>query len=118
MAERISKHLRLLKHDTKLPAGFSKEYIEKIESAKMCAKILYRAGARQVWLFGSLAKGIKVSQLSDIDLAVVGMSRERAFTLKKKLRLETGEKVDLVVLETANPGFRNSIIQNRVLLAR
>jgi len=93
-------------------------YEKKLGTAKWCAKVLYANGAKRVWLFGSLAKGADIHQLTDIDIAVEGLKKPALDRTRRIIRSKVKSKVDIVILETANPGFRNSIMKSRILLSR
>ena len=63
----------------------------------LAAEILMRDGCREVYVFGSLAKGT-FSADSDIDLAIVGLPKERFFSAYGRI-LEVHRRVDLVGLD-------------------
>jgi predicted nucleotidyltransferase len=64
----------------------------------LATKILLAEGCKEIYLFGSIAKG-SFSKTSDIDIATIGLSKEKFFraygTLLSKLR----RHIDLVGLD-------------------
>ena len=75
------------------------------------ARLLRAAGARRVWLFGSLAEG-RARLESDVDLAVEGLPASTAyFRLVGDLVELYGTNVDLVELEKAPPGLAARILE-------
>ena len=69
---------------------------------KKAAQALKAAGAREVYVFGSAAKGI-LREDSDIDLAISGLPPERFFKAMGKAGDILGRNVDLVDLDEVNP---------------
>jgi predicted nucleotidyltransferase len=86
--------------------------------ARQAAKLLkQRFGARQVVLFGSLARGDFFHRRSDIDLAVDGIESQhfwRAWSALDTLGHEF--EIDLVDIETVLPRLRLEIEQEGVEL--
>lgn len=81
---------------------------------RRAAAILYDAGARAVWLFGSRA-GVKAAdRLSDFDLAVEGLPNG-AGAIDQASR-ELRGKVDIVRVESATPDLRWGIAHRRILV--
>ncbi len=74
----------------------------RIEEA---AAALKAAGAREVYVFGSAAKG-KVRENSDVDLAVSGLPPEVFFRAMGKASRAIGRPVDLIDLDEDNPFTR------------
>jgi len=72
--------------------------------------VLERAGAREIWLFGSFAKGAETAS-SDVDLAVAGLPAERLFPALAELMDLFGVRVDLVRLEDAPESLRLRVIE-------
>ncbi|HUY12695.1 MAG TPA: nucleotidyltransferase domain-containing protein [Terriglobia bacterium] len=60
------------------------------------------AGAREVYVFGSAAKGIS-GQNSDVDLAVSGLPPEVFFRAMARAARALGRPLDLVDLDEDNP---------------
>jgi predicted nucleotidyltransferase len=77
--------------------------------------LIERYGVRRVILFGSLASG-RVSDRSDVDLAVEGMASEVYFPALADLMGLLGCPVDLVRVEDALPSLRAAIDADGVLL--
>lgn len=66
---------------------------------------LKAAGAREVYLFGSAAKG-KLRENSDVDIAVSGLTPEVFFRAIGKASRALGRPVDLIDLDEDNPFTR------------
>jgi len=66
------------------------------------AAVLKEEGAREVYLFGSLAKG-RERPGSDIDLAVSGLPPERFFRALGRVMEAVNVRVDLIDLDDDNP---------------
>lgn len=81
---------------------------------RRAAAILYGAGAKAVWLFGSRAGDRTADRLSDFDLAVEGLS-DRTGAIAQASR-ELRGKVDVVRVESANPALRWGIAHSRILI--
>lgn len=86
--------------------------------ARQGAALLYANGARQVWVFGSVARGRPFDERSDIDLAVEGLPADIYFRMVGELLSLLPCSVDLVELEKASPRLRENILRFRVLLPR
>lgn len=69
------------------------------------AAALKAAGAREVYLFGSAAKGTR-REGSDVDLAVEGLPPEAFFPAMAKAARILGVPLDLVDLDEDNPFTR------------
>ncbi len=78
--------------------------------AREAARILKEEyGARQVILFGSLARGT-FGLRSDVDLAVEGLSGRAFYRAVGRLQaLDSSLSVDLVDVEEASPALRRAI---------
>jgi predicted nucleotidyltransferase len=67
-------------------------------------------GAKEVILFGSLARRVDFTRWSDIDLAVRGIDPDKFFAAFGAVeRIDVGFQVDLVELENCRPAMRQSI---------
>jgi predicted nucleotidyltransferase len=67
-------------------------------------------GAKEVILFGSLARRVGFTRWSDIDLASRGIPAEKyLMAMDTVLRLSAEFKIDLMELETCPPALLNSI---------
>ena len=62
------------------------------------AEILMQDGCREVYVFGSVAEGT-FSDASDIDLAIVGLPKERFFSAYGRILLKVRRRIDLVALD-------------------
>ena len=69
---------------------------------KRGAALLTLEGAREVYVFGSVASGT-TREDSDVDLAVAGLPPERFFATLAKLANLFDRSVDLVDLDEASP---------------
>lgn len=66
------------------------------------AALLKDAGAREVYVFGSVAAG-RAGEGSDVDLAVAGLPPERFFPVMARLADLFDRTVDLVDLDDSTP---------------
>lgn len=78
--------------------------------------MLYEAGARRVWIFGSIARQEVRDMRSDLDLAVEGMSDAQVQAMRSALRAHFRCKVDVVSMERAIPELRQGILKCRILM--
>jgi len=69
------------------------------------AEALKAAGAREVYVFGSAAKGT-LGEDSDVDLAVSGLPLEVFFLSVVRASRAAGRPVDLINLDRDNPFTR------------
>ena len=83
---------------------------------RRAAAILYSAGARAVWLFGSRAGDRAADRLSDCDLAVEGLP-DGTVAIAQASR-ELRGKVDVVRVESAPPALRWGIAHKRIIVPR
>jgi predicted nucleotidyltransferase len=72
---------------------------------RQAAEILRAAGATEVYVFGSTARGVERPD-SDVDLAVRGLPPERYFFVLAPLVSALGRPVDLVDLDESTPFVR------------
>ncbi|MGM0577589.1 MAG: nucleotidyltransferase family protein [Myxococcota bacterium] len=93
------EHLRRREH-VRREAGVARarRLSEPLETA--AERLRSRYGAREVFLFGSVARG-EVRAGSDVDLATRGLAPERYFDALADLMRLFGGPVDLVRLEEA-----------------
>ena len=82
----------------------------------VAAKFLTEQGAKNVWLFGSLAKGVSPSPHSDFDFAVEGLPGDRFFGSVGHLLQLLSRPVDIVNLEGCPPLLRDQILGKGILL--
>lgn len=80
------------------------------------AEVLRRAGAREVYVFGSAATG-RMHENSDIDLAVSGLPPASYFPTLLRVDEIFGRFVDLVNLDRETP-FTNYLKTKEGLLRR
>lgn len=66
------------------------------------AALLTAAGAREVYVFGSVAAG-RAHEGSDVDLAVAGLPPEHFFSTMARLENLFDRSIDLVDLDDASP---------------
>ena len=84
------------------PAHLATLSDEDRAAVRFGAHYLYSAGARRVWLFGSLAKGRKPGVHSDFDFAVEGLPPEKLFGCVGYLLQKLPRPVDIVEMECAS----------------
>ena len=126
--ELVTSSMILYKRDTNkifvkqtLRPSDKKKVLEQLfNQARECASILYKLGAKRVWLFGSLAEldENKISERTDIDLAVDNMNYKKYLAAKSMIKNTTDFKVDVILLDRTNPGFRSEIINKRIFLGK
>lgn len=75
----------------RLPADITRDI-------SVAAEILLQDGCREVYLFGSLARG-SFGPDSDIDLATVGLPKDRFFAAYGRILSKVRRRVDLVGLD-------------------
>jgi predicted nucleotidyltransferase len=86
------------------------------ERARAAARVLVEDfGAREVWLFGSLAAEPKHARF-DVDLAASGVRSDQHFAAMARVSEIVGRPVDLVSLETASPSLVRAIQRRGVRL--
>lgn len=109
------KKYRPLDAIRKRRAKFSAEIVSRrrraMSAARKAAKLLKAEfGAKEVILFGSLARRVGFTLWSDIDLASRGIPSEKYLAaMDTVLHLSPEFKIDLVELETCLPAMRKSI---------
>jgi predicted nucleotidyltransferase len=88
------------------------------KAAERLAQILVREyGAREVWLFGSLARGRGFRRHSDIDLAATGLPAREFFSILSRLNAATEFNVDLVDLDACPTWLAEAVRREGRLLA-
>lgn len=80
--------------EVEVPAKLQKDLSVAIE-------ILKRFGATEIFLFGSLARGTS-AEVSDIDLATVGLPKDRFFAAYGELLMRLDHQFDLIGLDYEN----------------
>jgi len=86
-----------------LPLSYQKD-IEK------AVKILKENGAKEVFIFGSIANG-KFNQDSDIDIAVKGLSEKEFFRIASILMFELENEIDLIDLDDIENRFSQMLLK-------
>lgn len=84
-------------------------------AARAARALVEEFGAREVWLFGSLAWGSPHAG-SDVDIAAGGIPAERYFGALARACEVVGAQVDLVPLEDAAPSLRERIVRRGIRL--
>ena len=83
---------------------------------RMAARFLKHQGAHRVWLFGSLAKGRRLTVHSDFDFAVEGLPGDRLFGSVGHLLQVLPRPVDVVELESCPTLLREQILEHGIIL--
>jgi len=83
---------------------------KQLAVAAEAARLLHHAGAKRVWLFGSVAKGRRLGVHSDFDFAIEGLPPERYFGCLGALLQRLPLPVDLVELESASEMLRQRVL--------
>lgn len=81
----------------------------RLALARRAAEMLRARGAGRVILFGSLARGRRQDERSDIDLAVSGLPRGVLLQTLSELDVALCVDVDLVELDTVSTALRAQI---------
>jgi predicted nucleotidyltransferase len=68
------------------------------KAISVASEILLQDGCKEVYIFGSVAKGTYTSD-SDIDLATIGLPKERFFASYGRILSRVDRMVDLVALD-------------------
>src|SRR5437667_2996412 len=89
---------------------------KQLAVAAEAARLLHRAGAKRVWLFGSVAKGRRLGVHSDFDFATEGLPPERYFGCLGALLQRLPLPVDLVELESASEMLRQRVLAEGMIL--
>ncbi|HEU0295735.1 MAG TPA: nucleotidyltransferase domain-containing protein [Anaerolineales bacterium] len=99
------------KRRAKFSAEISSRRRRALSVARKAAKLLKTEfGAKEVILFGSLARRVGFTRWSDVDLASRGIPSEKFLTaMETVLYLSPEFKIDLVELETCPPALLKSI---------
>lgn len=82
---------------------------------KKATKILKENGAKEVFIFGSIANG-KFNKNSDIDIAVKGLDEKNFYKVASILLFELDNKFDLIDLDDRNNRFSQMILNTGGLL--
>ena len=83
---------------------------------RVAGERLPRRRGSYIVVFGSVAEG-RCGPLSDVDIAVKGLSLEEAAKLAEAVEAATGRRVDVVILEHAGLPLRYEALGRGVLVA-
>ncbi len=81
-------------------------YQQDIEKA---TKILKENGAKEVFIFGSIVNG-KISEQSDIDIAVKGLESKNFYKVASILMFELKNEFDLIDLDDEKNRFSQMLL--------
>ncbi len=79
------------------------------EDIKKAVKILKENGAKEVFIFGSIANG-KFNENSDIDIAVKGLEKEYFYKVASILMFELENEFDIIDLDDKENRFSQMIL--------
>lgn len=79
------------------------------EDIKKAIAILKENGAKEVFIFGSIANG-KFNENSDIDIAVKGISQENFYKIASILMFELQNEFDLIDLDDKENRFSQMLL--------
>lgn len=77
---------------------------------KKATKILKENGAKEVFIFGSIANG-KFNENSDIDIAVKGLNEKDFYKVASMLMFELENKFDLIDLDDSQNRFSQMLLK-------
>lgn len=80
------------------------------EDIKKAIKILKENGAKEVFIFGSIANG-KFNENSDIDIAVKGIDEKDFYKVASILMFELENEFDLIDLDDKNDSFSQMLLK-------
>ena len=80
------------------------------EDIKKATKILKENGAKEVFIFGSIANG-KFNENSDIDIAVKGISEKDFYKIAGILMFELENEFDLIDLDDKENRFSQMLLR-------
>lgn len=85
------------------------------EDIKKTTQILKENGAKEVFIFGSIANG-KFNENSDIDIAVKGLNEKDFYKVASILMFELENEFDLIDLDDKQNRFSQMLLRVGVLL--
>ena len=91
-----------------LPYDFKEDILKAVN-------ILNEAGCKEVYIFGSLARG-DYNEFSDIDIAVKGLPKSIFFKIGGQLMMDLKHNFDLVELDDESNNFSKFIEGNEVFI--
>ncbi len=80
------------------------------EDIKKATKILKENGAKEVFIFGSIANG-KFNENSDIDIAVKGLKENDFYRIASILMFELENEFDLIDLDDKENRFSQMLLK-------
>ena len=80
------------------------------EDIKKATKILKENGAKEVFIFGSIANG-KFNENSDIDIAVKGLKENDFYKIASILMFELENEFDLIDLDDKENRFSQMLLK-------
>lgn len=80
------------------------------EDIKKATQILKQNGAKEVYIFGSIANG-KFNGNSDIDIAVKGLNQNEFYKVASILMFELENKFDLIDLDDKENRFSQMLLR-------
>lgn len=85
------------------------------EDIKKATNILKENGAKEVFIFGSIANG-KFNEHSDIDIAVRGLEPKKFYKVASILMFELENEFDLIDLDDIENSFSQMLLKDGGLL--
>ena len=85
------------------------------EDIKKATNILKENGAKEVFIFGSIANG-KFNDHSDIDIAVRGLEPKKFYKVASILMFELENEFDLIDLDDIENSFSQMLLKDGGLL--
>lgn len=80
------------------------------EDIKKATEILKANGAKEVFIFGSIANG-KFNENSDIDIAVTGLDEKEFYKIASILMFELENEFDLIDLDDEENRFSQMLLR-------
>ena len=80
------------------------------EDIKKATKILKENGAKEVFIFGSIANG-KFNENSDIDIAITGLKEKDFYKVASLLMFELENEFDLIDLDDKENRFSQMLLK-------
>lgn len=80
------------------------------EDIKKATQILKDNGAKEIFIFGSIANG-KFNENSDIDIAVKGLNEKDFYRIASILMFELENKFDLIDLDDKQNSFSQMLLK-------
>lgn len=80
------------------------------EDIKKATQILKEHGAKEVFIFGSIANG-KFNEKSDIDIAVTGLEAKEFYKIASIIMFELENEIDLIDLDDKENRFSQMLLK-------